>query len=36
LALLIRDRYGYRAGYDADVPPPLDTYQPDDEAEFIR
>ena len=36
LALLIRDEYGYRAGYDAAVAPPLTTFRPEDRAEFIR
>lgn len=36
LALLIRDAYGYRAGYDATVAPPLTTFRPEDRAEFIR
>ena len=36
LALLIQERYGYRPGFDPDVPPPLDTFLPDDRAEFIR
>ena len=36
LALLIGDEYGYRAGYDAGVAPPLTTFRPEDRAEFIR
>jgi len=36
LVQIIRDEYGYRAGYDVDVAPPLTTYRPDDRAEFIR
>lgn len=36
LASLVRDAYGYRAGYDAAVAPPLTTFRPEDRAEFIR
>jgi coenzyme F420-reducing hydrogenase delta subunit/ferredoxin len=36
IALVVQREYGYRAGYDASVPPPLTTYHPDDQAEFVR
>lgn len=36
MAREVEERFGYRAGEDATVPPPLATYQPDDPEEFIR
>jgi coenzyme F420-reducing hydrogenase delta subunit/ferredoxin len=36
LAGLVRDQYGYRPGYDVEAIPPLTTFRPDEQAEFIR
>jgi coenzyme F420-reducing hydrogenase delta subunit/ferredoxin len=36
LALEIEHRFGYRAGEDAGAAPPLATFRPDDQQEFIR
>lgn len=36
LGLEVERRFGYRSGEDPTVPPPLDTFRPDDAQEFIR
>jgi len=36
LSMLIEETYGYRAGFAMDEAPPLTTFRPEDQAEFIR
>ncbi len=36
LAIEVEKAFGYRAGFDPSVPPPLSTHRPDDKEDFIR